>query len=214
MCESLSKILQLLSEWNWAEIVTGAVSIWVAAVATVALKTWKRQSKAQRQSDFMDEITNYVHEFIASMTAPTEMVKYIRIGIESHTRALNLDPEIENSSAIAYIKRNGEEDSKKLFEYLKLCDPSLTKIRSLVAKGQVLGLTNYVDCQNSERMLTWQYDRVQALCSIIGIPSLNWHNAEVQQTLTKVIQLDSEEIKKDIETYNMQFQRRYADNRT
>ena len=205
MGEFVSKILQLLSEWNWAEIVKCIVSIWVATVATLALKTWKRQSKAQRQIDFMDEITDSVHEFIDSMAAPTEMAKYIKIGIESYAGTPNLDTEIENPGAVAYIQRQGKEDSKRLNEYLKPCSPSLTKIRSLSAKGQVLGLKNYKDCHNACSMLTWQHDRIQAICYLIGSDSLNWRNPKVQESLSKVIQLDPEKIKKEIEEQNLRF---------
>ena len=205
MGEFVNKILQPLCEWNWAEIVKGIVSIWVAIVATLALKTWKRQSKAQKEIDFMDEIANAVHEFIDSMAAPTEMAKYIKIGIESYAGSPHLDPEIENAEAVVYIQRQGKEDSKRLYEYLKPCSPSLTKIRSLSVKGQVLGLKNYKDCHNACSMLTWQHDRIQALCYIIGSDSLNWRNPEVQESLSKVIQLDPEEIKKEIEEQNLRF---------
>ncbi len=190
---------------NWAEIIKGVVSIWVATVATLALKTWKRQSKAQKQTDFMDEITNPVHEFVTAMSAPTEMLKYIKIGIESHARAPDLPHGIENPEAVAYIQKHGKEDSKKLLEYLNLCSPSLTKVLSLSAKGQVLGLKNYAECQNACKMLTWQHERIQALCYIIGSPSLNWENPEVQKTLSKVIQLDHEEIRRELGDYNVMF---------
>lgn len=188
MVEFVSKILQPLSGWNWAEIVKGIVSIWVATVATLALKTWKRQSKAQKQIDFMDEITDSVHEFIACIAAPTEMAKYIKIDIENCASAPHLNPEIKNPEAVAYIQTHGKEDSKKLYEYLKSCGPSLTKIRSLSAKGQVFGLKNYEDCNNACSMLIWQHDRIQALCYMIGRDSLNWGNDEVQEALSKVIQ--------------------------
>jgi hypothetical protein len=205
MGEFVSKILQSLYGWNWAEIVKCIVSIWVAAVATLALKTWKRQSKAQKQIDFMDHLTDSVHEFIISMAGPIEMVKNIKIGIESHAGMPDLDIEIENPEVVAYIQRQGKEDSKRLYEYLKSCSPALTRIRSLSAKGQVLGLKNYKDCYNACSMLTWQHDRIQALCHMIGSDSLYWRNPKVQESLSKVIQLDPEEIKKGIEEQNAKF---------
>jgi hypothetical protein len=205
MGEILSKMLDTLCKWNWAEIVKGIVGLWVATVATLALTTWKRQSKAQRQIDFLDGITDSVHEFIASMSGPTEIVKYVKIGIESYAGAPDLDREIENPEAVAYIQKQGKEDSKRLLEYLKHCCPSLTKIRSLSAKGQVLRLKNYTDCQEACSMLTWQHDRIQALCYLIGSPSLNWRNPEVQELLSKVIQLDPKEIKKETEAQNVRF---------
>ena len=205
MGEFVSKILQPLYEWNWAEIVKCIVSIWVAVVATLALKTWKRQSKAQKQIDFMDDLTNSVHEFIFSLAGPIEMVKHIKIAIESYAGTPDLDTEIDNPEAVAYIQRHGKEDSKRLYEYLKSCSPALTRIRSLSAKGQVLGLKNYKECYNACSMLTWQHDRIQALCYMIGSDSLYWKNPKVQEFLSKVIQLDSEEINKGIEEQNAKF---------
>jgi hypothetical protein len=201
----LNRIFLSIYEWNWAEIAKIGVSIWVAIVATLALKTWKRQSKAQKQIDFLDEITNSVHEFLTAMSAPIETVKYIKIGFESYASTPNLDHKIENPGAVAYIQKRGEEDSKKLTEYLKLCVTSLNKIRSLSAKGQVLGFKNYSVCQNSCMMLTWQYDRIQSLCYLVGSPSLNWYNPEIQNTLKKYMELDSEKIKKETEDNYVSF---------
>lgn len=197
MGEFVSRILQFLSGWNWAEIVKCILSIWVAAVATLALKTWKRQSKAQKQIDFIDDLTDSVHEFIDSLSGPIEMVKYIKIGIESYTGMPCLDNEIDNPNAVAYIQKRGMEDSKRLSEYLKLCGHTLTRIRSLSVKGQVLGLKNYSDCYNACSMLTRQHDRIQALCYMIGSDSWYWKNPKVQDSLSKVIQLDPDEIKKE-----------------
>lgn len=191
-----------MAVWNWGEIV---VSVWVATVATLALTTWKRQSKAQKQIDFIDELTDAVHEFINSMVAPAEMVKYIKIGIKSYANTPSIDTKIENSEAVAYIREEGKEASKKLLEYLKPCSPSLAKIRSLSAKGQVLGLKNYAACQNACDMLTWQHDRIQPLCYLLGSPSLNWRNPEVQKLLSEVIQLDHEEINKELREQNVRF---------
>lgn len=205
MCEFINKTITFLSSWNWAEIIKGIVSIWVATVATLALKTWKRQSKAQKQTDFIDEITESVHEFIDLMAAPTEMVKYVKIGIESYASLPELDQSLENPEAVAYIQKKGQEDAKQLYEYLKPCTQPLSKIRSLVAKGQVFGFKNYNECQNACAMITWQYERIQALCYIIGSGSLNWKNPEVQESLRKVISLDSGDIEKQIKEQHVKF---------
>jgi hypothetical protein len=203
--EFFGKILHAMGEWNLAEIVKCIVSVWLATVATIALTAWKRQSKAQKQIDFIDELTDSVHEFINSMVAPLEMLKYIKIGIKSYADTPSIDATIENSEAVAYIQKEGVEASEKLLEYLKLCVPSLTKIRSLSAKGQVFGLKNYAACQNACNMLTWQHDRLQPLCYLLGSPSLNWRNLEVQKLLSEVRQLDYEDIKKELEEQNVRF---------
>lgn len=204
MCEFINKTVTLFS-LNWAEIVKGVVSIWVATVATLALNTWKRQSRAQKQSDFMDEITKSFHEVISLMAAPIEMVKYVKIGIESYAGFYPLDQSLENPEAVAYIQKRGEADAKRLYEYLKPCAEPLSRTRSLVAKGQVFGFKNYNECQNACAMIIWQYDRIQALCYFIGSASLNWNNPKVQESLRNVIALDAGDIEKQIKEQSVKF---------
>lgn len=205
MCEFINRGVIMLSSWNWAEIVQGIVSIWVAGVATIALTTWKKQSKAQKQTDFLDEITEAVHEYIHLIGVPTEMVKYVKIEMESHAHSLDLDKNIENPEIVAYIQNQGKDDAKQLLEYLKPCEALLSKIRSLIAKGQVFGFKNYDQCRDACTMITWQYDRIQALWYMIGNASLNWKNSEIQKTLHKVTSLDSAEINEQIKEQNVKF---------
>ena len=184
----MSNIIQHMDKINWIEIVNGLIGIWLAIVATIALKTWKHQSKAQKQTDFLDEITNSLHEFITLMGTPIEMLKFIEIGIESYHSSIDLKKNIENPVVITYIQKHGKEEGQQLFDYLMLCNPSLIKVSSLLVKGQVLDFKNYIECQNACNLITWQYDRIHAFCSIISRPSLNWENPVVQDTLSKVIQ--------------------------
>ena len=53
-------------------------------------------------------------------------------------------------------------------------------------------------------MLTWQFDRVCALASIIDTPSLNWENYEILHTLEKVSAVESDEIQKLLDKYNIE----------
>jgi hypothetical protein len=205
MYEFINKSVTFISSWNWAQIVQAIASIWVATVATFALKTWKRQSKAQKQTDFMDEMTESVHEFINLLADAIEMVKFIKIRIESYAVVPELDRTLQNAEAIAYIQKHGKEDAKQLYDYLRPCVQPLSKIRSLVAKGQVFGFKNYHECQNACAMITWQYDRIQALCYMIGIVSLNWKNPTVQESLTNALSLDATDIKEEIKQQNAKF---------
>ena len=70
MCEFITTTIANLKSVNWPDLLQGIGSIWVAIVATLALNAWKHQSKAQRQMNFMDELTDSVHEFIQLMSAP------------------------------------------------------------------------------------------------------------------------------------------------
>jgi len=82
----------------------------------------------------------------------------------------------------------------------------------LVAEGQALGFKNYNECQNSCNLIIWQYERIQALCFIIGNPNLNWENPTVQKSLSKTISLEPDDIKKQIEEQNVKFLNFLKDN--
>ncbi|MDP8263851.1 MAG: hypothetical protein P9M12_00025 [Candidatus Aceula lacicola] len=212
MPEIINKIITFFNSWNWSEIIRGIVSIWMATVATFALKTWKKQLRAQKQANFMGEISKYVHQLINTLIAPREIVRHIKIGIESHASLIQLNKNLKNPEAVYYIQKRGEEDAKHLLEYLRLCEQPLLKICSLVAEGQALGFKNYNECQNSCNLIIWQYERIQALCFIIGNPNLNWENPTVQKSLSKTISLEPDDIKKQIEEQNVKFLNFLKDN--
>ena len=174
------------------------VSAYVAWIATRALNTWKQQLKAQKQTDFMDAITEAVHEFIRLMDDPIDKVKFVKSRIKNYEGYIELDQSLENSEAITYIQSHGQEDAKQLYEYLKPCTHILSKIDYLVVKGDVLGFKNYNECQNACSIITFQYNRIQYLRYIIGTPTLYWNNPEIQEALSKVIHLDPNDIEKQI----------------
>lgn len=201
-----------MCEIDWAEIVKIIISVWVATVATLALSTWRRQSKAQRQTDLLDELTNSVHEFLDFMSTPTEMLHHIKIQIESHKAARGLRPDVPFPEAIAYIEKHGKEDSGRLLEYLNSSSPALTKIRSLSAKGQVLGFRKYEKCQRACQILAWQHDKLQAVSVIIGSTSMNWQNPQVQKSLSTLMQIDPDEINSQLQAQNIEFLEFVSDN--
>ena len=205
MSEFIKETFILLSTWKWLEIINVAASVGMAMIAFSALRTWRDQLKAQKQTDFLDEITKYFHEVVHAMSAPRDMVKYIKMFIESYEDLPQLDKSLKNSEAVLYIQKRGKQDSEELYKSLKPCIQPLSKISSLVAKGQVLGLKNYSECQNACQIIIWQYKRIQALCSIIGKPTLNWENPTVQDCLGKAISLNSDDIEKQIEEQDVKF---------
>jgi len=190
---------------NWAEIVKAALGVWMAIVATLALTTWRRQSSAQRKADLMDELTESVHKFIGLMADPILMVRIVKVGIESYAYYHQLDHSLPNPEAVVYIQNDGREHAKQLSECLNPCMESVSRIASLVVKGQVFGFKNYHECQNACAMLISQYKRIGALRSIIGRTSSNWKNSKVQEVLSKAIALDADEIQKQIEEQHTKF---------
>lgn len=105
--------------------------------------------------------------------------------------------------AIAYIEKNGEDDGKRLLEALEAVQPSVIKLRSLVAKGQVFQFEGYAKCQKAVEMLTWHFDRVEAFMAVIGSPTWNWENPDVLKHLKDVMAICPDEIRKKIQESNV-----------
>ena len=203
MSEIVSRIFDTLIGWNWSAIIQALVSIWIAIVATLALWTWKHQSKAQRQTDFLDTLTDSVHDFIILMAAPIAFVKFTKMAIKCHVDPAQVDTRLSTPGAIAYIERKGKDASKQLGELLDNIRPVLSKIRTLVAKGQVLGFRNYNECRDSCYLITWQYDRIQAFSQVIGETTLYWENPEVKETVDKVLSIEAEDIEIYLQEQNI-----------
>lgn len=203
--ETVCKISEAIVGWDWSAIIQAFVSIWIAIVATLALYTWKSQSKAQRQTDFLDTLTDSIHDFMTLMAEPIAMVKWAKFGIQGHAVISQVDRRLKTIGAIAYIEANGKSDSKKLGELLERCRPALSKIRSLWAKGHVLGFTNYNECHDSCTLITWQYDRILAFSQVIGNTTMNWENPEVQVTVDGVLAIEADDIETSLNDQNIKF---------
>jgi len=197
MCEFLDKI-------EWLELMQTISVIYAAYIASVALHTWKHQAKAKKQTDFLDQLTDTVHEYIQSLLQPTELVKFIHIGFESH-KNLPANSDQEYSHIIAYITARGSEDAKNLWGYLNKNTPLVAKIQALVAKGQVYGFINFNKCQDSIKMLLWQHQRLQVVASIIGSASRNWEHPEVIKGLEDMLTVQPDNIENLIQKHNMDF---------
>jgi hypothetical protein len=181
------------------------VGIWVAGVATVALSTWKKQLRAEKQLSFIDELTNTVHEYILLMVAPTSHLVYAKIGIEAHKGAAFGFEQYENAEAIAFINKDGPGTSDRIMADLALVRPVLGKMQSLAVKGQVLGLQDYPKCHNACTMLARSHDQLQAFCAIIRNPNLNWKNPLVQKNLNNLSEIDADRINANLNEQNWEF---------
>lgn len=190
---------------DWLSIAQGVAGIWIAIIATIALSTWRRQIKAKKHIDFIDELTDTIHVFILSMSVPVSSLKFAKIGIDSYAGIHDEPEDIKNPEAIAFIKKQGKSTGKDIREHLDAARPILSKMKSLAAKGQVFGIENYSKCQNACRMLEWSYNQIEAFSSIIGDPHLNWKHPDVQQTLDNVLSIDPERIESNLAEQNSEF---------
>lgn len=196
---------QFLASIEWLELLQTGAGIFTAYIALCALNTWKHQSKAQKQTHFLDELTDTVHEYIQALSSPTEFLKIIRIRIESH-KGLPASACISpHAHVIAYIEAHGMEDSKRLWEYLNSSNYIVAKIYSLVARGQVYGFKNYDCCSGSIKMLLWQHQRLQVVASVIRSTSMNWENSQVKKSLENMLSVDPADIEKHLEEHNLNY---------
>lgn len=179
-------------------IVTGVIGVWMAIIATIGLSTWKHQIRAHKHTDFLDELTDTVHAFIVSMSAPVEILRYIKIKIDCPSQVHDKSGGQKNSGAINFIEKYGKVEREHIQKYLELAKPHLIKMNSLVAKGQIFGIDNYCKCQNACQMLIRSYDQIESFSYIIGESNLYWPNPEVQETLEKVLKVNSEDIKENL----------------
>jgi hypothetical protein len=174
-------------------------------IATFALSTWRRQIKAQKQIDFIDELTDTIHDYILSMPTPVHSLRFAKIGIDCLAGIHGEPADIKHPEAVAYIKRQGKSTSENIQRQLVSIRPILSKMKSLAAKGQVFGIDNYSECQNACIMLEWSYNQIEAFSSMIMNPNLNWNNPVVQQSMDKVLSVDSEHIESNLIEQNSKF---------
>jgi hypothetical protein len=197
MCEFLVKI-------EWLNLIQTIAVIFAAYIAYAALNTWKHQAKAQKQTDFLDQLTDAVHEYILSLSQPVELVKFIHIGFENYKNLPgNLDHQYSN--IIAYITARGAEDSKKLWEPLNSNSHLVAKIQALIAKGQMYDFINFNKCQDSIKMLLWQHQRLQVVALLTGSMSLNWEHPVVIKGIENMLTVEPVDIENHLLKYNLEF---------
>jgi len=200
------QIVEAIKNVSWSTILPAIASIWVAITATYALRTWKYQTRAQKHMEFMDKLTDIVHEYIQAMEAPIQILEFVKIDMQAHSETKSLqEKNIKNAGVITYIEKNGKADQIRLNEYLDKVRPIKSRMNSLAVKGQVLGFDNYKQCYDACTMLAWSHGQLEAFAVLIGSAHLNWQNQEVQQTLDKVMTVDAKTIKKNLEKQNSVF---------
>jgi hypothetical protein len=190
---------------RWPETISALAALVTTAIAFFALQTWRHQDKAKDKTEFLDALIDAVHTYIAEMPEPITLLEMAKIGMASHAPTWeNSEPaEIGVKGAIAYIQKNGEHDGKRLLEVLETVQPSVIKLRSLSAKGQVFKFDDYAKCQNAVAVLTWHFDRIEAFMAVICAPTWNWEHPEVLKRLKNVMAIDPNDIRKSVQENNI-----------
>lgn len=196
-------MIECLEKIPWLDLVQTFAVIFTAYIANAALNTWKHQEKAKKQTDFLDHLTDLVHEYIQSLSHPISFLKFIYISFESHKHLPNNSGH-KYSNIIAYIQSSGKKDSQELWELLKTSGEYVAKTQALVARGQVYGFENFRKCHDAIKMLLWQHQRLQVVASMVGSPSYNWDHPEVIKSLESMLTVQPDDIEDNLQKYNVE----------
>lgn len=190
---------------RWPETISAFAAVVTAIIAFCALQTWKHQDKAKGKAQFLDALIEAAHTYIAEMPKPITLLEIAKSGMQEYapTWESAKSADIGLQGAIAYIQKNGERDAKRLLEVVGSIQPSVVKLRSLVAKGQVFKFDDYAKCQNAVSILTWHFDRIEAFMAIIGSPSWNWEHPDVLRHLKDALTIEPDDIRKSIQENNI-----------
>lgn len=202
---SMNQLLTSLATVDWLEVLRSTAPVATAAIAFAALRNWRRQDKAKRQSEFLDELIEATHTYVVEVQKPIEMLRMAKIGMAAHVESWKsgTDEDRAVAGAIAYIQKRGEDHGKRLGALVSEAEPSMIRLQTLAAKGQVFGFADYNRCQSAVAMLTWQQKRIVAFWSIIQSSTWYWENPEVRAALVNVMAIDPEEMRSTIAENNV-----------
>jgi hypothetical protein len=205
MCDALVWSFDAITGINWLEVIKALAPVATAVIAFIALRNWQRQDKAKREAEFLDALIEAIHTYIAEMRKPITFLEMAKIGMVSHapTWENGEQADIAVKGAIAYIQKNGEREAKRLLEVLEAVGPSVIKLRSLAAKGQVFKFDGYAKCRNAVAMLTWHFDRIEAFMAVIASPTWNWEHPKALKHLKDMMAIDPDEIRKSVQENNV-----------
>ena len=196
---------QFLISIDWLSAIEAIATILTLYVAYSALHTWKHQSKAQKQTDFLDGLTDKVHEYIQALSQPIYFLRTIHIRFESH-KHFNVEADQKpHSHIIKYIELHGKEDSDALLKHMTNSNDLFAQINSLTARGQVYKFKNYTACRDAINMLLWQHNRLQAVAAVIGSQNMNWDNPEVMKSIENMLTVDPDSVDQYITQSNLKF---------
>lgn len=198
MEELLLNVLCEIVGWDWSGIIQSITGLGTLVLAFIALTSWRRQHRSQAVTNLLDQLTDSVHEFIQSISPAVQVLSFVRIGIESQEFNRDLNKNLNHPLAVTYIEKEGRESADRLMGLLKNAEQPVHRIRSLLVKGQVLGISNYHECQNACNMIVWQFDRLQVVISMLSSQHMNWEHPKVIESLGSMMNITPEDISQHI----------------
>jgi hypothetical protein len=183
---------------DWLALINSSASLATVVIAFVALKSWKRQDRANREAEFLDQVIDATHNYVTRLPRAVELLRYARIGIISHAPMHDANAEPTIDGAIAYIAKRGSNVGDQLRQALSDIQPSVVRLRSLGDKGQIFRFPEYAKCVNGIAQITWHFDRLGAFLTTIESPSWNWENPAVLSMLENVLKIDPTNIQQGL----------------
>lgn len=205
VCNAIVWSFDVVARIDRLDVVKTVAALATTVIAFLALRNWQRQDRTKREAEYLDALIEAVHTYIVEIGRPIALVESVRIGMRSQTSSWADDDEREPvvKGAVPYIKKEGKQASKRLFEALNEVRPASINLRSLGSKGQVFGFSGYTKCHNAIAMLAWQFDRIEAFAAIVGSPTLNWEHPEVQRSLQNVLTVEEKDLRKHVAENNV-----------
>jgi hypothetical protein len=205
LCPKLYWSCDAIARVDWLDVVRTAVTLITAYIAYKALQNWRRQDKAKREAEFLDELIEAVHAYIADIGRSVTLVDIARIGMRSHSDDWDAEDDLDpvTNGAVAYIASKGDAMSRRLFDALNEVRSRAVRLRALGTKGQIFGFDGYDQCHQAITLLCWQFDRIEALAGIIGSTTLNWQNPDVVKTLNNVLTITPENLQHQLAKNNV-----------
>lgn len=204
MCGALASVFNLLTSVDWLEVIRSFAPAGTAVIAFFALQNWKRQDKAKREIEFLDGMLDGAHAYILELYKPIILWRLTKTAMISFAPAGAAGDETSRATQGApnYVQRHGAVEGRRLFEALEAIQPSLSKLKSLQAKGQVFQFEGYAKAYNALELLAWHYSRFEALAFLISSQSLNFAHPEVNKLLADLVAIEPDQVEKNIAEAN------------
>ena len=204
MLSFIETVLSQIATWKWPDLLQGIGAIWVACVATVALNTWKSQLRTEKELEFIHALTDAINELLLQLPIPITYFELAKIGIGARD---GLGPKyrgLENAGPIEFIETRGPEYGKRILESLTPIRMIVGNTQALVTKGQMFGFPDYDRCLNVVNQLTGAFRQIEGFAVLIASDHMNWENSKIQNTLTKVLAIEPEAIRKSLEAQSLE----------
>src|SRR5690554_4006931 len=113
--------------------IAAGASVVMAFIAYSALRTWKHQDRAKREAEFLDQLIESVHAYIAELPRAITLLGMSRFGMESHIPTWKKDASDakELEGAMIYIAKHGDEDAQRINTALRVLKPLAARVMSL-----------------------------------------------------------------------------------